>query len=101
MNFTVDTGIFDAPEAREYFTNADHRILCGCRATLEMLNIPLPVWAERKPSGPKPGKAIMAAYRGDHPETLHAATMRKSLEHRSRLPHGHHAYLDPLTIEDC
>jgi hypothetical protein len=83
---TIDTRVFDLPEAKAYFGKADHRILCGCRATLEMLGIPLPEWASRKPSGPKPGRAIMAAFRADHPETLHEATMRKVAEHTSRIP---------------
>ena len=86
MNITIDTGVFDTPEATDYFTKADHRILCGCRATLEMLGIPLPEWAQRKPTGPKPGKAIMSAYRADNPETLHQATMRKSREAAARVP---------------
>ncbi len=81
MTITIDTGVLSSPEAREYFTNADHRILCGCRATLEMLGIALPDWAERRPPGPKPGRAIMDAYRRDNPETLHEATMRKSRGH--------------------
>jgi hypothetical protein len=83
---TIDTRVFDLPEAEAYFSKADHRILCGCRATLEMLGIPLPEWAMRKPTGPKPGKAIMAAFRADNPETLHEATMRKVREHTARLP---------------
>lgn len=86
MNITIDTGVFDTPQAEEYFTKADHRILCGCRAALEMLGIPLPDWAQRKPTGPKPGHRIMAAYRADNPETLAEATMRKSREAASRLP---------------
>ena len=97
MNLTIDTGVFDTPEAADYFTKADHRILCGCRATLEMLGIPLPDWAQRKPTGPKPGKAIMAAFRADHPETLHQATMRKAQEHTARLPDKAPAYVDPLS----
>ena len=86
MKITVDTQVFDTPRATDYFTKADHRILCGCRATLEMLDIPLPDWAQRKPTGPKPGRAIMAAFRADNPETLYEATMRKSAEHTARLP---------------
>jgi hypothetical protein len=86
MKLTVDTGVFDTPEAEAYFSKADHRILCGCRATLEMLGIELPDWAKRKPTGPKPGKAIIAAYRADNPETLHEATMRKVADHQARLP---------------
>ena len=86
MKITIDTGVFHTPDAADYFTRADHRILCGCRATLEMLGIPLPDWAQRKPTGPKPGKAILAAYRADNPETLHEATMRKAADHKARVP---------------
>jgi hypothetical protein len=60
-----------------------------------MLGIPLPDWATRKPSGPKPGKAIMAAFRADNPETFYEATMRKVAEHTSRLPANHHAGQGP------
>jgi hypothetical protein len=86
MNLNINSGVLDTPEAEAYFTKADHRILCGCRATLEMLGIPLPEWAKRKPTGPKPGQRIAAAYRQDNPETLHQATMRKSADHAARLP---------------
>lgn len=86
MTLNIDTGVFGTPEAEAYFTKSDRRVLCGCRATLEMLGIPLPDWAKRKPTGPKPGKAIMAAFREDNPESLHQATIRKSAEHAARLP---------------
>ena len=98
MNLTIDTGVFDTPEAEAYFGKADHRILCGCRATLEMLGIPLPEWAMRKPTGPKPGNRIAAAFRADNPETLHQATMRKAAEHTARLPAKDHSNDDPLNF---
>lgn len=97
MIITIDTNVLDTTEASDYFTKADHRILCGCRATLEMLGIPLPEWAQRKPSGPKPGQTIMAAYRAENPETLHEATMRKSKESASRVLAKAPAFIDPLT----
>lgn len=74
---SINIGVLDTPGAEAYFTKADPRIMCGCRATLEMLGIPLPDWAKRKPTGPKPGRAIAAAFRADHPETLYEATMRQ------------------------
>lgn len=98
MNLTIDTGVFDTPEAEAYFTKADHRILCGCRATLEMLGIPLPEWAMRKPTGPKPGNRIAAAYRADNPETLHQATMRKVTSHAARLPAKPESPAAPLSL---
>ena len=39
-----------------------------------------------KPERRTRGKAVMAAYRADNPETLYEATMRKSQEFASRLP---------------
>ena len=74
---SINIGVLDTPGAEAYFTKADPRIMCGCRATLETLGIPLPDWAKRKPTGPKPGRAIAAAFRADHPETLYEATMRQ------------------------
>ena len=100
MKITVDTQVFDTPRATDYFTKADHRILCGCRATLEMLDIPLPDWAQRKPTGPKPGRAIMAAFRADNPETLYEATMRKSAEHTARLPASSNPTETPRSLGD-
>lgn len=83
---TINIGVLETPQARDYFSKADHRIMCGCRATLEMLGIPLPDWARRKPTGPKPGRAIAAAFRADNPETLYEATLRRSRERTDRLP---------------
>lgn len=62
-----------------------------------MLGIPLPDWAQRKPSGPKPGQAIMAAYRAENPETLYDATMRKSKESASKVLSKAPAFIDPLS----
>jgi hypothetical protein len=87
MIIEVDTSVLSTDYAESYFTErADRRIMIGLRATLEMLGIPLPDWAERKPTGRKPGQTIAAAHRADHPETLHEATMRKSRDAASRLP---------------
>lgn len=87
MIIEVDTSVLSTDYAETYFTErADRRIMIGLRATLEMLGIPLPEWAERKPTGRKPGRSIAAAYRADNPETLHEATMRKVAEHKARIP---------------
>jgi hypothetical protein len=87
MIIEVDTSVLSTDYAETYFTErADRRIMIGLRATLEMLGIPLPAWAERKPTGRKPGRSIAAAYRADNPETLHEATMRRVAEHKARLP---------------
>lgn len=98
MIIEVDTSVLGTEYAETYFTErADRRIMIGLRATLEMLSIPLPEWAERKPTGRKPGRAIAAAFRSDNPETLHEATMRKVQEHTARLPEKAPACVDPLT----
>jgi hypothetical protein len=37
------------------------------RGAMELLYIPLPIWAKRKPSGRKPSIAIAKAYEADNP----------------------------------
>lgn len=37
------------------------------RGAMELLGIPLPLWAERKPSGRKPSVAVALAYEADNP----------------------------------
>lgn len=69
----------------------EHRAACF-RATLDLLGIPLPTWAQRLPSGRKPSISVEAAYRADNPETLHQATTRRHQEHAARLPNNN----DPL-----
>jgi hypothetical protein len=85
MTITIDTAALLTSGAEQYFTKNDHR-MAAFRGALEMLGIPLPLWAERRPSGRKPSVSVALAYRADNPETLHEATMRKSREAASRLP---------------
>lgn len=64
---TVNDDILTSPAAIDYFARADRRVLIGLRAALEMLGLPVPEYAERKPMGRPPGKAINQAYRAEHP----------------------------------
>ena len=97
---SINLGVLYGPGAEAYFTKSDPRIRCGCRATLEALGIPLPDWAKRKPTGPKPGRAIAAAFRADNPETLHQATMRRKME-LTRQPAANPAAADaPASLSD-
>ncbi|GGA50643.1 hypothetical protein GCM10011395_21290 [Sphingomonas psychrolutea] len=41
--------------------------MIGLRATLEMLNIPIPDYAHRGYSGPTPAKVTIAAFNADNP----------------------------------
>lgn len=65
--YTVTDDIIRSPHAEEYFLNSDRRYMIGLRATLEMLKIPVPEYATRKPPGRPPARHIMAAYDADHP----------------------------------
>lgn len=85
MNVTVDTSALDTREAEQYFTKNEHR-MASFRGALELLGLPFPAWAMRKPSGRKPSISVASAYRADNPETLHEATMRKAQEHNARRP---------------
>ena len=83
---TVDTDRLNHPGAVEYFTRNAHR-LAAVRALLQTLSLPFPDWAQREPSGrAATSRKIIAAFREDHPETLHQLTMRHSREAAARLP---------------
>lgn len=58
---TVGDDILATPEAADYFLNADRRVLIGLRATLELLGLPLPDYALRKPPGPQSASAKVIA----------------------------------------
>ena len=75
---TVAVDGLNNPTVAEYFTRNPHR-LAAFRATLDLLSIPLPDWAERDISGRAAAtRNAMAAFRADNRETLHEATMRKA-----------------------
>ena len=87
----VDTDRLTHPGAAQYFTRNPHR-MAAARAMMDLLSIPFPTWAERDISGrAAANRNMLAAFRTDHPETLHQATERKQQEHSARLPHT-----DPL-----
>lgn len=63
----VTTDIIESPQAQTYFINADRRVMIGLRATLEMLALPVPEYARRRPAGVPPAKAALLAYQQDNP----------------------------------
>jgi len=65
-SIAVNISVLNSSEAERYFTKSEHRMACF-RGTLELLGIPLPNWAERKPSGRKPSIAVARAYETDNP----------------------------------
>ena len=64
--FTVSDDIISSSAAAEYFARADKRVLIGVRATLEMLEIPVPLYAVRRPPGRPPSRAVTDAFAADH-----------------------------------
>lgn len=64
---TIDDAVLHSSSAEKYLLRADRRVMIGLRAVLEMLSIPLPDYAIRRPPGPTPGKAVAAAFNADHP----------------------------------
>ena len=55
-SITVDTSRIDNEHVANYINGTDHRVKLGFRFALEMLTIPLPEFAERKPAG-RPSRA--------------------------------------------
>lgn len=89
-------GLLNLPEVIDYFSPNGHR-MAAFRATLDLLNIPLPDWAVRGISGRAAARRnTIAAYRADNPETLHQATMRKAADHAAKVPAGSSG--DPLNF---
>jgi hypothetical protein len=65
--FSVTDELINSPQAEAYFTRADRRVMIGLRATLELLRLPVPAYAERRIPGPTPAKAVTAAFAADNP----------------------------------
>lgn len=65
--YTVTDDILSSPQAEAYFQRSERRIQAGFRAALELLGLPLPGYAQRRAPGPRPSKAIAAAYAADNP----------------------------------
>ena len=74
-DFTVSDDVINSPTAKEYFGRADRRVAIGLRVSLEMLGIPVPEYAVRKPAGRPPSRAVLDAFHADHPE-MHTAKPR-------------------------
>lgn len=66
-DFTVTDALISSPQAERYFLGADRRVMIGLRATMEMLNLPVPEYAKRRKPGATPAKAALAAYNADNP----------------------------------
>jgi hypothetical protein len=58
--YSVNDDVFKTPAAHAYFGRADARFMCGVRAALELLGVPLPDYAKRKPAGRPPGSKSLA-----------------------------------------
>jgi hypothetical protein len=69
----IDDAVIHSASAEEYFLRSDRRVMIGLRAVLEMLDLPLPHYAIRRPPGPTPGKSVALAYNADHPQTRTAS----------------------------
>jgi hypothetical protein len=80
--FTVTDDIFRTPQAQDYFNRADRRVMIGLRAALELLGIPVPDYAVRKPPGRPPAEALAAAYDADHGVTRQGPTFQPNTEDR-------------------
>ena len=68
--YTVADDVLCSEQAASYFQRADRRVLIGLRACLELLNIPVPEYAKRKPPGRPPSQAVAVAYQADHGRPL-------------------------------
>lgn len=66
--YNVSDDVLNSAAAQQYFSRADRRIIIGLRYTLEMLGLPVPDYAHRRPRQPSPARAVLTAYRADNPE---------------------------------
>jgi hypothetical protein len=64
--YTVTDDMLCSEQAATYFQRADRRVMIGLRASLEILGIPVPDYAKRKPPGVAPSRAVESAYQADH-----------------------------------
>jgi hypothetical protein len=62
---TVDLSRLDDPRVAEHISRVDSRITSGFRLALEVLGIPLPEYAKRKPAGRPSIAKLMAAADAD------------------------------------
>lgn len=64
--YTVTDDVIRSEEAAKHFSTADRRVLIGIRAALEILDVPVPDWARRKPTGRMPSRVIKSAHAADN-----------------------------------
>jgi hypothetical protein len=65
--YTVTDDLIRSDKAAQYLGNADRRIRIGFRLALELLGLPVPESAVRKPTGRPPSRMIAAACDADNP----------------------------------
>ncbi|MDG5489219.1 hypothetical protein NYR55_11400 [Sphingomonas sp. BGYR3] len=72
---TINADALYSPQAEQYFTRSDRRIMTGLRATLTVLGLPFPDYALRRTPGPNPAAAALAAFHSDNPQLRHRAAV--------------------------
>ena len=65
--YTVTDDVLNSDACADYFTRSDGRLIVGLRAALEILGIPLPVYAIRRKPGRTPAKDMLDAHAADSP----------------------------------
>ena len=65
--YTVDDRILTSDTAANYFNRVDRRVKQGIRATLQMLGLPCPEYAQRQLPGPQPLSDMLKSYAADNP----------------------------------
>ncbi len=67
-NHTVNDDVINSDVAEAYFSRADPRITAGLRVALEMLGIPVPLYAVRRKPGRTPAGDVLKAFTADNPQ---------------------------------
>ena len=86
---TVTDDLINSERAAAYFQRADRRVMIGFRATLEMLGLPVPDYANRRKPGRTPAKDVAAAFAADaavHRDTTFTADGNRRLAPDGVLP---------------
>ncbi|MCW2337395.1 hypothetical protein M2337_001628 [Sphingobium sp. B2D3A] len=65
----IDEAVLRTPQIASYLSTADRRIVSGFRMALELLGVPVPEAALRKPNGRPSIAAVMAVYDRDNRST--------------------------------
>jgi hypothetical protein len=66
MAIQIDEAVLRTPQIATYLSTADRRIVSGFRMALELLGVPVPEDALRKPNGRPSIAAVMATYDHDN-----------------------------------